>query len=347
MTDQPMIRVLNGTPVFPPPIWLMRQAGRYLPEYRKIRQEAGSFLDLCYTPCLAAEVTLQPVRRFDLDAAILFSDILVIPDGLGIPVRFEEGRGPVLDPIRDHKAVKRLEAESVGSRCAPVYEAVARIRAGLSSAKTLIGFAGGPWTVAAYAVEGGSSKGFEEIKAWMWRDPPGFRALIDILVEATTEHLSRQVEAGVDCVQLFESWAGVLPEPEFQCYVIDPTRRIVDGLRSRHANLPIIGFPRAAGHMIETYVSETRVSAVGLDTGVPMAQALALQRKLPIQGNLDPLLLVSGGSALRQRVEDIVGILATGPFIFNLGHGIVPQTPPDHVAGLIAMVRETAQVSSG
>ncbi|MCY4191348.1 MAG: uroporphyrinogen decarboxylase [Rhodospirillaceae bacterium] len=347
MTDQSMTCVLDGALVSPPPIWLMRQAGRYLPEYRKIRQEAGSFLDLCYNPDLAAEVTMQPIRRFDLDAAILFSDILVIPDGLGIPVRFEEGRGPILDPVRDHEAVKRLDTEAVRSRCAPVYEAVAKIRAGLSNTKTLIGFAGGPWTVAAYAVEGGSSKGFGEIKAWMWRDPPGFRALIDVLVEATIEHLSRQVEAGADCVQLFESWAGVLPEPEFQCYVVDPTRRIVDGLRFRHANLPIIGFPRAAGHMIETYVSETKVSAVGLDTGVPMAQALALQRKLPIQGNLDPLLLVSGGTALRQRVEDLIGILASGPFIFNLGHGIVPQTPPDHVAALITMVRETAQVSSG
>jgi len=343
MSDRSMMQVLGGAPASPLPIWLMRQAGRYLPEYRKIRREAGSFLDLCYAPDLATEVTLQPIRRFDLDAAILFSDILVIPDGLGVPVRFEEGRGPVLEPVRSHDAVKRLDPEAVGTRCAPVYEAVAQIREQLSTDKTLIGFAGGPWTVATYVVEGGSSKGFEEIKGWMWRDPVGFGALIDTLADATIDHLSRQISAGADCVQLFESWSGILPEPEFHRYVIDPTRRIVEGLRQRHPAVPIIGFPRAAGQMIETYVQETGVSAVGLDTGVPLAQAVSLQRHVPVQGNLDPLLLVAGGDGLQRRAAEITRALAGGPHIFNLGHGIVPQTPPDHVAALVAAVRGAAE----
>ncbi len=342
MADQPIMRVLAGETAPVPPVWLMRQAGRYLPEYRQLRQAAASFLDLCYTPGLAVEITLQPVRRFDFDAAILFSDILVVPDGMGMTVGFEDGHGPVLEPVRCAGDLAALDPGRVAAHCAPVYEAVSAIRAGLAPEKTLIGFAGGPWTVATYAVEGGSSRTFETVKNWMWRDPAGFGDLIDMLTEATIGHLSRQIDAGADCVQLFESWAGVLPEPEFRRYVVAPTRRIVEALHARHPATPAIGFPRGAGRLIEDYVAATGITAVGLDTGVPLAQAAEIQKAVPVQGNLDPLLLVAGGPALAERVSEIRAGLAGGPHIFNLGHGIVPQTPPDHVAELVAMLRAGA-----
>lgn len=334
-----MLRVLGGEKADIVPVWLMRQAGRYLPEYRKLRQTAGTFLDLCYTPDLATEVTLQPIRRFGLDAAILFSDILVIPDGLGIPVRFEEGVGPILEPVRSAGELAALSLGRVPDRCEPVYAAVRQLRAELPADKTLIGFAGGPWTVATYAVEGGSSRNFDTVKQWMWRDADGFQKLIDMLVEATIGHLSSQIDAGADCVQIFESWAGALAEPEFRKFVIAPNRRIVEGVRRRHPDTPILGFPRAAGPLIEDYVAGTGVTAVSLDTGVPLKQARALQRKVPVQGNLDPILLVAGGAAMTARVNDILHGLESGPHIFNLGHGIIPQTPPDHVAMLVDIIR--------
>lgn len=339
-TNRKMLRVLSGETLETPPVWLMRQAGRYLPEYRKVRKTAGTFLDLCYNPDLATEVTLQPIRRFDLDAAILFSDILVIPDGLGIPVRFEEGRGPVLEPVHVADDLKMLSVDRVPERCAPVYEAVKQLRSALPDDKTLIGFAGGPWTVATYAVEGGSSKNFETIKQWIWRDPDGFQTLIDLITEATIGHLCHQIEAGADCVQLFESWASALAEPEFHRFVIAPNRTIVDGVRKVYPDTPILGFPRAAGRMTEDYIVQTGVDAVSLDTGVPMAQAQAVQKTLPVQGNLDPILLVNGGDAMIQRVREIQTGLAGGPHIFNLGHGIIPQTPPDNVALLVETLRQ-------
>ena len=342
MTDQSMMRVLAGEPAAAPPVWLMRQAGRYLPEYRRLRQSAASFLDLCYTPELAVEITLQPVRRFDFDAAILFSDILVVLDGMGMTVGFEDGHGPVLVPVRNAGDLAALDPDRAAAHCAPVYEAVSAIRAALAPEKTLIGFAGGPWTVATYAVEGGSSRTFETVKAWMWRDPEGFGRLIDILTDATVDHLSRQIDAGADCVQIFESWAGVLAEPEFRRYVVAPTRRIVEALRARHPAVPVIGFPRGAGSLIGDYVAATGVTAAGLDTGVPLAQARAIQKSVPVQGNLDPLLLAAGGRSLEERVGEIVSGLSGGPHIFNLGHGIVPQTPPEHVAALVSAVRGAA-----
>lgn len=342
MTDRPIMRVLAGETLAVPPVWLMRQAGRYLPEYRALRRSADSFLDLCYTPALATEITLQPVRRFDFDAAILFSDILVVPDGLGIGVGFEDGHGPVLEPVRSAADLAPLDPGRVVSHCAPVYEAVAAVRAALAPDKTLIGFAGGPWTVATYAAEGSSSRTFETVKHWMWSDPDSFATLIDMLTEATVDHLSRQIDAGADCVQIFESWAGVLAEPEFCRYAIEPTRRIVEALRLQHPATPVIGFPRGAGRLIEDYVAGTGIAAVGLDTGVPLAQAAEIQKTVPVQGNLDPLLLVAGGSPLTERVEQLRAGLAGGPHIFNLGHGIVPQTPPDHVAGLVAALRGSA-----
>ena len=319
MIDQPILRVLAGERVTTPPVWLMRQAGRYLPEYWKLRQAAGTFLDLCYTPDLATEVTLQPIRRFDFDAAILFSDILVVPDGLGVGVGFEDGHGPILDPVRHADDLRNFDPDRVAGHCAPVYEAVSAVRAALAPEKTLIGFAGGPWTVATYAVEGGSSRNFEIVKDWMWRDPSGFGRLIDMLTTATIGHLSRQIEAGADCVQIFESWAGVLAEPEFHRYVVAPTRWIVEALRARYPVTPVIGFPRGAGRLIEDYVGGDRGRSDRPRYRVPLAQAQQIQRSVPVQGNLDPLLLVAGGPALAERIGEIKSGLAGGSAHFQPG----------------------------
>ena len=258
---------------------------------------------------------------------------------MGVAVRFEDGHGPVVDPVRCADDLRGLDPARSIDHCAPVYEAVSAIRAALAPEKALIGFAGGPWTVATYMVEGGSSRTFETIKQWMWRDPAGFGRLMDMLTVATADHLSRQIDAGADCVQLFESWAGVLAEPEFHRYVVGPTRRIVEALRVRYPTAAVIGFPRGAGSLIGDYVADTGITAVGLDTGVPLEQAAAIQKAVPVQGNLDPLLLAAGGPALIERIGEIRSGLAGGPHIFNLGHGIVPHTPPNHVAELVAAVR--------
>ncbi len=338
-SQAPLIRVLGGQAVDPPPVWLMRQAGRYLPEYRALRSKARNFLDFCYTPEMAIEATLQPIRRYGMDAAILFSDILVIADALGAEVSFVEGKGPVLAPILDAAGIDALSMARIADHCAPVYEAIRGVKAALSAETALIGFAGGPWTVATYMVEGGSSRDFATIKRWMWQDPDGFGRLIDLLAEATSRHLIGQVEAGVDCLQIFESWAGVLPEMEFERWVIAPTRRIVDAVRARYPRVPIIGFARTAGAMIERYAEGTGVQGVGLDAMVPMAQAQAVQKRVAVQGNLDPILLLAGGEAMAARARTIVEGLRSGPHVFNLGHGVVPQTPPEHVEALLAAVR--------
>lgn len=340
LPHKPLLRVLQGEALSPPPFWLMRQAGRYLPEYRELRAKAGTFLDLCYRPDLATEATLQPIRRFGMDAAILFSDILVVPDALGRAVSFREGEGPALAPVRSIDEVEALAVERVAERLAPVYEAVERIVALLSAETALIGFAGAPWTVATYMVEGGGGSDFAAVKGWAFRDPDGFQGLIDRLVDATIIHLSQQVAAGADAVQLFDSWAGVLPEPAFRRWVIDPTKRVVAGLRERHPGVPVIGFPRGAGLMYRSYFVETKVTAVSLDTTVPCGVAhKTLQSVGPVQGNLDPLLLVAGGRALDDGIQGILDGFAGGPFIFNLGHGIVPATPVEHVARLAELVR--------
>jgi uroporphyrinogen decarboxylase len=334
-----LLAVLAGKAVHPPPVWLMRQAGRYLPEYRVLREWAGSFLEFCYTPGMAIEATLQPVRRFGVDAAILFSDILVVADALGAEVSFVEGMGPVVAPIRDQEAVAKLSLDRIAEHCVPVYTAIEGVRAELPGSAALIGFAGGPWTVATYMVEGGSSRDFAEIKRWMWQDPAGFGRLIELLTEATARHLVGQVEAGAQCVQLFESWAGVLPEPEFERWVVAPTRRIVGAVRARFPEVPVIGFARGAGALIERYAVGTGVQGVGLDAMVPMAQAQAVQRRFAVQGNLDPVLLLTGGAAMTARARVIVESLDRGPHVFNLGHGVLPTTPPDHVAALLDAVR--------
>jgi uroporphyrinogen decarboxylase len=336
---KPFLRALRRESQTPSPIWLMRQAGRYLPEYRELRARGGSFLDLCYTPELAAEATLQPIRRFGLDAAIVFSDILVIPHALGQEVSFEAGEGPRLGPLRSAAELAQLSRTRMVETLAPVYAALRLTAAALDARTALIGFAGAPWTLATYMVEGGSSRDFAAVKTWAYGDPDGFHRLIDILVEAVTDHLAAQVAAGAEAVQLFESWAGALSASEFQRWSVAPTRRIVDGLRKRGIAAPVIGFPRAAGFGIASYARDSGVDAIGLDPAVPLAEARTLQKSVVVQGNLDPVLLLTGGRAMREAASAILDALAPGPFVFNLGHGVLPSTPPEHVAELVALVR--------
>ncbi|MBG02724.1 MAG: uroporphyrinogen decarboxylase [Rhodospirillaceae bacterium] len=334
------LEVLNGERRDPPPIWLMRQAGRYLPEYRELRAKAGGFLDLCYTPDFAVEVTIQPIERYGFDAAILFSDILVVPDGLGQDVSFVEGTGPVLEPVRDAEAVSRLSIDGVLAKLAPVYETVATLRQRLGPDTALIGFAGAPWTVACYMIEGRTSRDFHNIKSFCYRDPELFGQLMDLLVEATIAHLSAQAEAGAEALQIFESHAGVLPEEEFRTWVLEPIKRIVSALRARWPDLPIIGFPRGAGAMYVPFAAETGVSAVSLDTTVSLSWADAnLPAGMPIQGNLDPVYLLTGGDAMDAAVDRIVGACVNRPHIFNLGHGVDKQTSPDTVSRLVDCIR--------
>jgi len=341
--SKPFIDALNGSCQAIPPVWLMRQAGRYLPEYRALRTRAKSFLDFCFTPELATEATLQPIRRYGFDAAILFSDILVIPHALGQDVSFREGSGPVLAAVRDARDVNRLTVEGAADRLANVYETVRRVRTELPAKVGLIGFAGAPWTVATYMVEGGSSREFSRVKRWAYGDPEGFSRLIDKIIEATADYLGRQVEAGAEALQIFDSWAGVLPEEAFERWCVAATRRLVDRVRARHPTVPIIGFPRGAGLMHGAYARESGVTAISLDTTVPPRWAAQdLQPLLPVQGNLDPQMLVTGGAAMAGAVDRIVQALGKGPFVFNLGHGIVPETPPEHVSELIHRVRMAA-----
>ena len=337
---KPLLQALNGHVPDRVPVWLMRQAGRYLPEYRELRAKTGTFLELCFSPELAAEVTLQPLRRYGMDGAILFADILVVPHALGQPLDYVEGEGPKLDPVRDGAAVGRLTAGKVDEILGPVYETVRRVRADLPSGATLIGFAGSPWTVACYMVEGGSSKDFAEVRRFAYGDPDGFSALIDCLVDSSVTYLRGQIDAGAEAVQLFDSWAGVLSEGAFRRWVIEPTTRIVEAVRSTHPQTPIVGFPRGAGMMYADYVQATGVSALGLDTTVPLSSAKALQERVPVQGNLDPVTVMVGGEPMHRGAEEILQALAGGPFVFNLGHGVLQHTPPDHVAELVALVRD-------
>ena len=340
--NQPaLLRVLVGERVDPPPVWLMRQAGRYLPEYRTLRAKAGGFLRFCYSPELAAEATLQPVRRFDLDAAIVFSDILVVADGLGAKVDFREGEGPVVDWPGNERAIDegRAALEGIVDRLAPVYETIRRVRRVLPREKALIGFAGAPWTVACYMIEGGNKNDFARTRRAMFTEPETLGRAIGLLVHATVEHLSAQISAGVDCVQLFESWAGLLPEPEFERWSIVPCRRIVELLRERHPEVPVIGFPRGAGTMLAEYAKTTRMNAVGLDSAASAESARRAAQFAGIQGHLDPHLLVAGGETMRRRIRHILDDFAAHRHVFNLGHGVLPETPPEHVGELVAEVR--------
>src|SRR5271166_5503430 len=341
---KPLLRALAGEPVWPPPIWLMRQAGRYLPEYRAARAKAADFIALCTTPDLAADVTMQPIRRYQFDAAILFSDILMVPWALGQGVEYREGEGPVLPPLRDAAGVEALKLQRVPAAIAPILEAVGRVRSGLVREGfadcTLIGFAGAPFTVACYMVEGGGSRDFAATRGMAYSQPALFGRLIALLTEATVSYLSAQIDAGAEAVMLFDTWAGILSPTQFRRHVIEPAQAIVSSLRRRHPKVPVIAFPRLAGLLLGDYAVATRVDGIGLDTSMDLRLAgRVIPARMAIQGNLDPLALAVGGDALRRETATILTALKGRPCVFNLGHGIVPQTPPEHVAALVEQVR--------
>ena len=336
------MKVFEGNPAAnePPPIWLMRQAGRYLPEYRRVRAELGGFLDLCYTPERACEVTLQPITRFDFDAAILFSDILIVPHALGQPLRFVEGEGPRLDPISSIADLPGLNDDGL-AKFKKVYEAVGLIRNRLAKDKALIGFCGAPYTVATYMIAGRGSPDQAVTRTFAFAHPEKFEALIDLLTTTSIDYLCGQIAAGVNAVQIFDSWSGPLPDDQFQRWVVEPTRRIVEGIRAHHPATPIIGFPRGSAAHASDYIRATGVNGLGCDTSMPLSLMSSDMGHPDIarQGNLDPLLLLNGGPALDDRVREICAAMRGRRFIFNLGHGILPPTPPEHVERLVNIVR--------
>jgi uroporphyrinogen decarboxylase len=337
---KPLLRVLAGGREPVPPLWLMRQAGRYLPEYRAVREKAEGFLDLCFDPKRAAEITLQPIRRFGFDAAILFSDILVVPHALGQRVTFAEGEGPRLDALKDPSAFGRLRGEIDHKALEPVYETIVRVKQELPPAVTLLGFCGAPWTLATYMIAGCGTVDQFPTRRFAYQYPDAFAKLIDVLVEASASYLRRQFAAGVDAVQIFDTWAGILPADEFKSWCIAPVARIVDNVRRDIPDARIIGFPRGAGTELGRYLDAIAVDAVGLDWTVELDFArVEIQPRRPIQGNLDPLALLVGGAALDRSIDAIMAAFSPGPFIFNLGHGVLPDTPLRHVERLIARVR--------
>jgi uroporphyrinogen decarboxylase len=338
---KPFVEVLAGRRQTVPPLWMMRQAGRYLPEYRALREKAGSFLNLCFTPEYAAEVTLQPIRRFDFDAAIIFSDILVIPYALGRSVRFEAGEGPRLDPLDTPDKVATLAVKADFGKLEPVYEALRRVRAELDAKTALIGFCGAPWTVATYMVAGKGTPDQAPARMMAYRHPEAFAEIIDVLVENSIHYLVGQLKAGADALQIFDTWAGVLPPREFERWSTAPTRRIVEGVRKQAPDARIIGFPRGAAGQLPAYVEATGVNAVSIDwTADPSLIRERVQTKVAVQGNLDPLVLIAGGAALDRAVDDVLANYGKGRLIFNLGHGIQPETPIARVEQMVRRVRE-------
>jgi uroporphyrinogen decarboxylase len=336
--ERKVLQVLKGESRFPPPVWMMRQAGRYLPEYRETRKRAGSFLDLCYNPELAVEVTLQPIRRFGFDAAILFSDILVVPHALGRDLRFEEGRGPLMTPIAAGD-VERLDRDKFHVNLSPVYETVRELRRVLPRETTLLGFCGAPWTVATYMIAGHGTPDQAPARLFGYRDPVAMKGLLEILADCSAEYLIRQIEAGADAIQVFDSWSGVLDEASFESYCVAPVAAIVRKVKAVYPNVPIIGFPKGAGSRYEDFRERTGVAALGLDWTVPLSQARRLQAGGAVQGNLDPMRVVAGGAALDAGVDAILEALGGGPFVFNLGHGITPEAPVDNVERMLKRVR--------
>jgi uroporphyrinogen decarboxylase len=336
----PLLRTLAGERCSVPPIWLMRQAGRYLPEYRAIRQKTDNFLDLCFNPKLAAEVTLQPIRRFGFDAAILFSDILVVPHALGQHVTFETGEGPRLDALKEPAAFTRLGTEIDHAKLAPVYETIENVKKELPPSVALLGFCGAPWTVATYMIAGCGTADQLPARLFAYRHPEAFAKLIDLLAEASASYLVRQLAAGVDAVQIFDTWAGVLPADEFRKWCIEPLARIVANVRERFPAARIIGFPRGAGTKLQRYLDAVPVDAVSLDWMMELNFARDYVQPLRIiQGNLDPVVLLAGGTALDHAIDAILEAFGRHPFIFNLGHGILPDTPIAHVERLIGRIR--------
>ncbi|MGE0660007.1 MAG: uroporphyrinogen decarboxylase [Reyranellaceae bacterium] len=338
--------VLRGERLRPPPIWLMRQAGRYLPEYRELRARAPSFLDFCYTPELAVEATLQPIRRFDLDAAIIFSDILVVPHAIGRPVEFREGIGPVLEPLAGGE-VPEFDSEILRRHLASVYEAIARTRSALGPGKPLIGFAGAPWTLACYMVDGQNRRDrFAATRRYLAEHPAQFEVLIDVLTRAVIAHVLNQIEAGAQIVQLFDSWAEILLDIDMahdkalEHWSVRPMRRIADAVHERHPGVPVIAFPRGVGEHLTLYAEGMSFAGISVDESVSAEWAAEhLQRKTAVQGNLSNETLVEGGARMRREIEAIQKALGRGPFIFNLAHGVLPHTPPEHVAELVRLVR--------
>ncbi len=338
--DRSFLRVLGGEAISPPPIWFMRQAGRYLPEYRALRAEAGSFLDLCYNPDFATEVTLQPIRRFDLDAAILFADILLIPHALGQKLWFEPGEGPKLEPTFSPDMLDAFAAADIDQTLAPIHETVSQVRAALPKEKALIGFAGAPWTVATYMLAGGSTKDPSALRTAAYEDPAAFDALIGQLVDATAHYLIRQAEAGADALQIFDSWATGLPEAFFDRYCVAPVIDIAKRVHEAVGPIPIIGFPRGAGPAYPKVAQSDEIAAVSIDTGMPWAFAReTLSPHGAVQGGLDPLLVVQGGQPMLDAASALLETFDGAPFIFNLGHGFTPQTPPENVAALVEHIR--------
>ena len=338
--DKPILRVLEGQAVWPPPVWLMRQAGRYLPEYREARTRAGSFLDLCYTPSLAAEVTLQPIRRFGFDAAIIFSDILVVPHALGQDVRFVESEGPRLEPITSRDDLGRLAETLPLQRLAPVFEALERVKAALPADTALLGFCGAPWTVASYMIAGKGTPDQAPARITAYRDPAFMRALIERLVEASTAYLVAQIDAGADAVQIFESFGAALPPSLFGPLSLEPIARIVRGLKAARPQAKVIVFMRGGGANLQRLVEARIADCIALDWTLDPATALpAIPAGLATQGNLDPLVLLAGGEPLDRGIDAILKAARGRPHIFNLGHGIVPETPIAHVERMIARVR--------
>ena len=338
---KPILDVLSGRAQTAPPVWFMRQAGRYLPEYRALRERAGSFLDLCFTPALAAEATLQPIRRFGFDAAILFSDILVVPHALGRKVTFEAGEGPRLDPLDDAAKLNALASEPDHKVFAPVYEAVRRVKRELPENVALLGFCGAPWTVATYMVAGRGTPDQAPARLMAYREREAFARMIDILVAVSSRYLVGQLRAGANAVQIFDTWASVLPPPEFARWCIGPVRQIIANVREEIPDAKIIGFPRGAGASLASYVENVPVDAVSIDwTAEPAFVRERVQSKVAVQGNLDPLALLAGGAALDRAVDHILESFATGPFIFNLGHGILPETPIAHVEQTLRRIRK-------
>jgi uroporphyrinogen decarboxylase len=339
-TVKPFLEVLSGRRQPVPPIWMMRQAGRYLPEYREVRAKAGGFLDLCFTPEFAAEVTLQPIRRFNFDAAIIFSDILVIPYALGRSVRFEIGEGPRLDPLDTPAKVETLAAKADFTKLEPVFEALRRVRRELDPMIALIGFCGAPWTVATYMVAGHGTPNQAPARMMAYQHPDAFATIIDTIVENSITYLLGQLAAGADVLQIFDTWAGVLPPREFQRWSVEPTKRIVEGVRAKVHGAKMIGFPRGAGALLPGYVEATGVDAVSIDWAAePSLIRARVQNRVAVQGNLDPLVLIAGGTALDRAIDDVLANYADGRLIFNLGHGIQPETPIAHVEQMLKRVR--------
>lgn len=347
-TNQPkekmFLRALDKLSTERTPVWFMRQAGRYLPEYRELRAQKGGFLDLVYDPEFACEVTMQPIRRFGMDAAILFSDILVIPQALGQKLEFVAGEGPKLEPIQNFEDIKKLSYSNFQTCLSPIYQTVRNVRGALDSEGfddvALIGFAGSPWTVACYMVEGQGSKDFMKTKIMAYQNSQAFGVLIDTLIEATAQYLIEQANAGAEALQLFDSWSGVLDAHQFRRWVIEPTRKIISMVRDVHPHIPIIGFPKGAGYNYLSYTQQTGISAVALDSQTPTGWAArTLQPTMAVQGNLDPFCLFAGGDSMKLAIENIMADLSGGPFIFNLGHGINKDTPIEHVEQALEQIR--------